>query len=85
MTDWDKSKGDMKCHYYKDPKDGEKYLIPGCWPVVHSGEIDDCICYRSKITKRRITPNEKVSELQSEVEYWKRKYEELKSNKTIDP
>jgi len=33
----------MKCHYVYDPKYG-KVLIPGCWAVVHSGNMADCYC-----------------------------------------
>ena len=34
----------MRCHIYRDPKDKKGYLIPGCWSVAISGDIDDCIC-----------------------------------------
>ena len=67
----------MRCHYVWDEKAG-KVLIPGCWPVVLSGDIRDCICkseflsetsfenerYRKELTKR----NEVIKELQEENE-----------------
>ncbi|MDP2335935.1 MAG: hypothetical protein Q8N05_05715 [Bacteroidota bacterium] len=33
----------MKC-YYAHPKGEEKVLIPGCWQVAISGNIEDCDC-----------------------------------------
>ena len=33
----------MKCHY-THPKGEEKVLIPGCWNVSLSGNIEDCTC-----------------------------------------
>jgi len=33
----------MKCHY-AHPKGEEKVLIPECWNVVMSGNIEDCTC-----------------------------------------
>jgi len=32
------------CHFKDDPETGEKVLIPGCWSVVHSDNIEDCTC-----------------------------------------
>lgn len=32
----------MKCHFAHI--DGQKYLVPWCWPVIHSGDIADCTC-----------------------------------------
>lgn len=33
----------MKCHYVYDTKAG-KVLMPGCWAVVISGNMEDCYC-----------------------------------------
>lgn len=75
MSQWDKHQGSMRCYKWKCPDDGKTYFIPGCWPVVISGDREDCICYRRG--KRIITPNEKIGELLNEVEYWKHKCKEL--------
>lgn len=40
----------QRCHYVKDPKTGKKVLVPECWAVVQSGNIEDCYC--SKKIKR---------------------------------
>lgn len=37
----------MNCHYVYDKIAG-KVLIPGCWGVVHSNDIKDCICRHNK-------------------------------------
>ena len=39
----------MKCHFYKDPKSGEKFLIPYCMQVVHSNDITDCTCAPTRL------------------------------------
>lgn len=70
----------MKCHYVYDKKAG-KVLIPGCWSVVHSGDIEDCTCrygdedmtpagfarerYNQEIAKK----NAIIKDLQEEVKY----------------
>lgn len=33
----------MKCHYIYT-ENGEKVLIPECWPLVLSGDMSQCIC-----------------------------------------
>jgi hypothetical protein len=33
----------MKCHFANDSIAG-KVLIPGCWSIVNSGNIEDCTC-----------------------------------------
>lgn len=37
----------MKCHYIYT-KDGEKVLIPYCWPVVLTGDMSQCTCRPEK-------------------------------------
>lgn len=37
----------MRCHFVNDPEAG-KVLIPGCWSVVHSNDIEDCTCNTNK-------------------------------------
>jgi len=32
-----------KCHYIHDT-DAGNVLIPGCWPVVHTGRMEECTC-----------------------------------------
>lgn len=32
----------MKCHYTYH--DGDKILIPYCWPVVHTNDMKNCQC-----------------------------------------
>lgn len=34
----------MRCHYENVVGVG-RFLIPGCWPVVISNDIDMCICH----------------------------------------
>jgi hypothetical protein len=34
----------MKCYFTWDEKHNKKVLIPECWPVVNSGDINDCNC-----------------------------------------
>lgn len=43
----------MRCHFHTDKTDGKKYLIPECWPAVHSNDITDCTCKRSGIKVKR--------------------------------
>lgn len=43
----------MRCHFHTDKTDGNKYLIPECWPVVHSNDITDCICRKPGIKVKR--------------------------------
>jgi len=38
----------MKCHFIIDDEVG-RVLIPECWPVVHSNDIEDCICGTRRI------------------------------------
>lgn len=58
----------MKCHYIYTEK-GEKVLIPGCWPVVNSGDMSLCICrsehYPYQYETRRY--NEEVERLRNEI------------------
>lgn len=70
----------MKCHYVYDKIAG-KVLIPECWPVVHSNDIEDCTCghgdedmtfaqfqrerYNQEIEKR----NSIIKDLREEIKY----------------
>lgn len=69
----------MKCHYVFD-KDVGKVLIPGCWPVVMSNDIKDCICTinepsspegfeRKRYHDELMEKNKTIKELQKQVEY----------------
>jgi hypothetical protein len=42
----------MICHYVYDKKAG-RVLIPGCWGTVHSNDMSDCYCDRSRAKKRQ--------------------------------
>ena len=48
------------CHYIKGDN-GERVLIPGCWGTVHTADMDDCYCIRSK----RMTDKELTREIAS--------------------
>ncbi len=41
----------MKCYYTWDNKRNIKVLIPECWPVVNSGDIEDCTCEFNIVTE----------------------------------
>lgn len=34
----------MKCYFHFDEESKQRILIPGCWSVVHSNDIEDCTC-----------------------------------------
>jgi hypothetical protein len=69
-----------KCHYIQDI-DAGKVLIPGCWPVVNSGRMEDCTCrdcgnypdetfkqYESRLYREKIKQYiDEKSELQKEI------------------
>ena len=38
-----------RCHYVTDKQAG-RVLIPGCWSVVMSNDINDCICPKNEKT-----------------------------------
>lgn len=55
------------CHHTQF--EGKKYLIPMCWPVVHSGDRSDCTCphpgiKNAEIRKRRM----EIEKLEAEIE-----------------
>ena len=55
----------MKCHYITDPKDGKRYLIPGCEP----GWWDDrnCICRWKPDPPKQPTEEQRlIKELEAE-------------------
>ena len=56
----------MRCHYINDPDDpeAEKILIPECWAVVMSNDIDMCTCTASARIKKSLS--EQVEELKAE-------------------
>lgn len=59
----------MKCHYTYDPEVG-KVLIPGCWAVVHSGDMEDCTCRTEPTTQagfERQRYNETVRDLRQQI------------------
>lgn len=65
-----------RCHYVYDKKAG-KVLIPGCWPVVHSNDMDTCTCTdfpetfaqfeRKEYNERLNQQKQYIKELESEV------------------
>lgn len=57
-----------KCHYIYT-EEGEKILIPECWPVVLSGDMRDCICRTEKTyaTYEKERYNEEVRKLRKEI------------------
>ena len=58
----------MKCHYIYT-KDGEKVLIPYCWPVVLTGDMSQCTCRPEKTFAafERERYNETVKALRAEI------------------
>lgn len=79
----------MHCYYAYDEKSGERVLIPGCWSVALSYDIETCTCkpenfdkrFEKKVFNEILKSKEKeISELQKEinrlnsrVEFWHRK------------
>lgn len=53
----------MGCHYKVDKIAG-KVLIPGCMGTAAMG-IDNCTCY--SYNRRKLTPEELISELKNEI------------------
>lgn len=82
----------MRCHYTYT-EEGEKVLIPECWPVVASGDIRDCIC-KDKITWEKFEKErynkilaemqEEIHTLQQENEYLTKLVEKLTKKKIHD-
>lgn len=62
------------CHYIEDR--GDKILIPYCYSVVMSGDIEDCICPNPHIKNKeiRVRQNE-IDRLQREIDDIKLKYD----------
>ena len=57
----------MKCHYIYT-ENGEKVLIPECWPVVLSYDISQCICHDKDFAPlERERYNETVKSLLQEI------------------
>lgn len=58
----------MKCHYIYT-ENGEKVLIPYCWPVVLSGDMSQCTCRTEKTFAafERERYNETVKALRAEI------------------
>ena len=85
----------MKCYFHFDEESKQKVLIPGCWSVVHSNDIEDCNCSNttfSQFEKQRynevlkekckiISEYEKeIIRLNKRIEYLTIKNENLKNN-----
>lgn len=58
----------MKCHYIYT-ENGEKVLIPYCWPVVLSGDMSQCTCRTEKTFAafERERYNKTVNALRAEI------------------
>lgn len=68
----------MKCHYIYT-ENGEKVLIPECWPVVLSYDISQCICRDKKTVAdfEREQYNETVKHLRQEIKDLKQEIDYL--------
>lgn len=67
----------MKCHYI-DTENGEKVLIPECWPVVLSYDISQCICRDKDFAAfERERYNEIVKSLRQEIKDLKQEIDYL--------
>ncbi|MDO6737102.1 hypothetical protein [Wenyingzhuangia sp. 2_MG-2023] len=64
----------MKCHYIQDEIAG-KVLIPGCWGTVHSNDMSDCYCDRSKKS-----PEQVIEDLKEQVKKLKKQLNEKTTN-----
>ena len=58
----------MKCHYIT--KKNERYLIPGCWPVVNSWDISDCTCNDN--TDRVTLLERRIAKLEKQLAAWEK-------------
>lgn len=75
----------MHCHFVKDPKSNKKVLIPGCWDVTHSNNIDDCTCKTKSLTFERFEKaryNTILNEKNSLIESLQAEIAELKQQIT---
>lgn len=85
----------MKCYFHFDEESKQKFLIPGCWSVVHSNDIEDCTCNNltfSQFEKQRynevikekcklISDYEKeITRLNKRIEFLTMKNENRKNN-----
>lgn len=71
----------MKCHY-ENIKGVGKVLIPVCWPVVLSADIQDCTCKREpqifasferqEYNKEVKRLKAKIKDLEDENEYYRK-------------
>lgn len=66
----------MKCHFVTDPELG-KVLIPGCYQVCHSNDIDDCTCPKGYRNFENEAYNNAIKVMAEEIEYWKGEVERL--------
>lgn len=60
----------MKCHYtyYLEKGKKKRVLVPGCWSVVHSNDINDCTCSDITFAKfERQQFNIKLEEMQKRI------------------
>lgn len=77
----------MKCYFFYDEKSKRKILIPYCWSVVLSNDIQDCNCSQSFTQFERERYNDlikdknkiiaemqkEIARLNSRVEFWQNK------------
>jgi len=68
-----------KCHYVKDPENGDMVLIPGCMSVAVHGSIDFCVCSPYIIPETKEKLKERIFKLESENEQLKKQLNENKS------
>lgn len=68
----------MKCHY-AHPKGEDKVLIPGCWQVVNSGNIEDCDCPENPhlAYMERLKKDGKIEEAKA----YRKVYDEMKKDR----
>lgn len=72
----------MKCYFHYDEKTKERVLIPECWPVVNSYDIEDCTCQPDYVGFERKRYNEAIKAKNQEIKYLQKEIERL--NKRVE-
>lgn len=66
----------MRCYFHFDEKTRGKYLIPYCWSVLNSNDIEDCDCEkyttfagfeRQKFNEILTEKNKELAEMEKEI------------------
>lgn len=59
----------MKCYFVYDDESGEDVLIPMCYNVVHSNNIEDCTCRPRYKSFEKEEYKKALKEMQDKIDF----------------